>query len=69
MPLIDVLSPESWSAAVCTTTENEELRVLPAASCAVHVTCVEPTANTLPETGSQETETLPSTRSLADGKT
>src|SRR5581483_1831266 len=51
----------------CTATENTELAELPAASCAEHVTCVEPTAKVLPEAGWQEMERAPSRLSVAAG--
>ena len=48
-----------------TRTANDEAAELPAASSAVHVTAVEPTANVVPDAGAHETETPPSTMSVA----
>ena len=46
---------------------NVEVAVFPAASVAVQVTVVVPSGNRLPEAGAQETETGPSTASVAAG--
>src|SRR5579862_4126031 len=51
----------------CTTTANDEEATFPAASSAEQVTCVEPSANTVPVAGRQLTETGPSTASDAVG--
>ena len=50
-----------------TVTVNMDVAVLLAASLAVHVTVVTPTANALPETGAQVTGAVPLTASVAVG--
>ena len=56
----------SRGVPVVTVTVNDVDTELPAASVAVHVTGVTPTANTLPDAGEQVTGNAPSVLSVAD---